>query len=286
MAALGFQNGFVDVAEVAGVAGVAEVAASAQAPPRDPLDTYFETVNSELANPPTIFLKKRTRSLYRAEFGEVAFSTLEKTLKVAKSVANRLRNVSADVFITAEKDKVVLVLKALEKKQISPVTGKKHKLEDQTPDESSTGGGGGGLASTAQDSKVDTVVDDKVLDLIKQLGKSSHYKKDAVDAAELLLRSAGRLKGTSGERALQSFSAAFRKLGSQPHALIVAVSFNSGVCMRLSALKHSCGSAWADGQLATNKIGNFDDVKPPLSEEGQAALLFGNHPLMLLTSMG
>ena len=274
------------MATLEGLNGLVEVAANAQAASRDPLDAYFDTVKEKLKDT-TVVLERRTRTLYRAEFDEVAFATLEKTLAATKTVAKQ-QDMNADVLITAEKVKIVVILKASENKQPTQITGKKHGLDDQTggterPEDCNTREP---LASTAQDSKVDTVVDDKVLDLIRQLGKSTHYKKEAVDSAELLLRSAGRLKGVSGERALQSFSAAFRKLGSQAHALIVAVSFNSGVCIRLTSLKRACGRAWNDGQLAIGKLNNFDDVKPPLSEEGQAALLFGNHPLMLLTSMG
>ena len=259
-----------------------EAMVGAHAATLDPLEEYFDAFTSELGD--TATFESRAPGLRRSAFKEVAFSTLEKVLKACKAATKTSSGVDVETLITAEKCHIVVIVKASVSKPETQLSGKKHSLDDKTSNVNDNPADL--VVSSAQDSKMDTILDDKVVELVGRLGKSSHHNKTSVDAAELLLRSAGRLKGASGERALQSFSAAYKKLGSQPHALVIAVSFNSGVCMRLASLKRCLGRSWNDGQLAIGKLDSFEDMTPPLSEEGNAALKFGNHPLMLLTSVG
>ena len=252
---------------------------NASIPVQDPVEAVVSTVASAAHGSGGAVERKGT-ALLRVVFAkEVAFSLIESIYKAAKQTSKQ-QQVECDVFIASEKSSIVIIVKVSKPSTESSQKGKKRGI-----DQVDSSGNGESKAEAKQESTANTAIDDNVLDMILQL-KKSHMCKDTtvMETAESALRAMGRLRGASGERALQSFAAAFKKLQTQTHELLVAVSFNAGVCVRVSQLRASLGSLWKDGQFAIGALEGFADMIPPLSEEGKTSKRFGNHPLLLLTS--
>jgi hypothetical protein len=247
---------------------------------QDPVEAVVNTVSSA-ANGSGGTVGRKGTALIRVVFSkEVAFSFIESIYKAAKQTAKQ-QQAECEVFILSEKSSIVIIVKVSKASTEPSQKGKKRSIDQVDSLENRES-----KAEAKQESTANTAVDDNVLDMILQL-KKSQLCKDAVvtETAESALRAMGRLRGASGERALQSFAAAFKKLQTQTHELLVAVSFNAGVCVRVSQLKTSLGSLWKDGQFAIGALEGFADMIPPLSEEGKTSKRFGNHPLLLLTSV-
>lgn len=249
--------------------------------------TLFEALEAASSSSKNATFCIKTPNLARIEFPqEVAFATIDALHKCTRQASKGNAHVMAvESLLLAEKRKIVMVVRA-KPSEPQPTQGKKRGIDEVSPSEE--------LKSEKMERSVNNAIDDKVMQLISQLKKNANAKAENVSTAEHALRSMGRMRGQAGERALQSFSATFKKLGSTgsagstgstAHSLLLSASFNSGVCIRLSELKQSLGSLWKDGQFAVETFSDFADMVPPLSSEGTVSLKFGNYPLLLLTSV-
>jgi len=124
----------------------------------------------------------------------------------------------------------------------------------------------------------------------------TRLSKDLPDlpAAELdiaeraLVRLVNRLRGTEGEVCVQSYALLAKKLSTtDPRArVVIAVRLNAGIAMPVALLKECLGELWADGLLTTlATLHGISEVDLPYSAEAQAALEYGNAPLLLVTSV-
>ena len=243
--------------------------------------TLFEALEAASSSSKNATFCLKTPNLARIEFPqEVAFATIDTLHKCTKQASKGNAHVMAvESLLLAEKRKIVMVVRS-KPSEPQPTQGKKRGIDEVSLSEE--------LNSEKMERSVNNAIDDKVIQLISQLKKNANAKTENVSTAEHALRSMGRMRGQAGERALQSFSATFKKLGSTgstAHSLLLSASFNSGVCIRLSELKQSLGSLWKDGQFAVETFSDFADMVPPLSSEGTVSLKFGNYPLLLLTSV-
>ena len=213
--------------------------------------------------------ERKNNSLVRILFEkEVAFSKVDLFYKASRQCTNESYQV--DAFLSAEKSKILLCIRKTPKSN-EPQKGQKRGIDD--------------VVNTTQ-SKVEgatnTAVDENVFKLLDSLKKSNSYKEADAEMVQIALRRLGRLQGAHRERALQSFSAAFKKTDSDSSKLVFTASFNSGVLMKVGELKRALGDLWADGQLCID-LEVFKDMSPPLSNEGKTAAKFGNKPLLLMS---
>lgn len=127
-------------------------------------------------------------------------------------------------------------------------------------------------------------------------GARARLSKDMPDlpAAELdiaeraLVRLVNRLRGTEGEVCVQSYALLAKKLSTtDPRArVVIAARLNAGIAMPVALLKDCLGELWADGLVTTlATLHGISEVDLPYSAEAQAALEYGNAPLLLVTSV-
>jgi hypothetical protein len=110
-----------------------------------------------------------------------------------------------------------------------------------------------------------------------------------LDVAELtLVRLVNQLRGSAGEACVQSYALLAKKLSVEdPRArVVIAARLNAGVAMPVRLLKACLGECWQDGLLTTlDTLHGISEVDLPYSAEAEAALSFGNSPLLLVTSV-
>jgi len=127
-------------------------------------------------------------------------------------------------------------------------------------------------------------------------GARARLSKDLPDlpAAELdiaeraLVRLVNRLRGTEGEVCVQSYALLAKKLSTtDPRArVVIAARLNAGIAMPVALLKECLGELWTDGLVTTlATLHGISEVDLPYSAEAQAALEYGNTPLLLVTSV-
>lgn len=131
---------------------------------------------------------------------------------------------------------------------------------------------------------------ERVTDARKQLAKSMPDLPSAeLDVAELvLLRLVNQLRGSEGEICVYSFAVLGKKLSStdpRPR-VVIAARLHAGVAMSVEVLKEVLGTCWSDGILTTlATLHGISEIDLPYSAEAQAALSYGNTPLLLVTSV-
>lgn len=127
-------------------------------------------------------------------------------------------------------------------------------------------------------------------------GARARLSKDMPDlpTAELdiaeraVVRLVNRLRGTEGEVCVQSYALLGKKLsGTDPRPrVVIAARLNAGIAMPVALLKECLGELWADGLITTlATLHGISEVDLPYSAEAQAALEYGNAPLLLVTSV-
>ena len=114
-------------------------------------------------------------------------------------------------------------------------------------------------------------------------------QSDELDAAQrAITRLANELRGPSGEVVVQSTALLAKKLAPDDarQRVVIAARLNAGIAMRIDVLRGCLGDCWADGLLTTQPtLHGVGKLELPLSEEAQAAALFGNATILLVTSV-
>jgi hypothetical protein len=107
-------------------------------------------------------------------------------------------------------------------------------------------------------------------------------------AEAVLVRLVNLLRGTEGEVCVQSYALLAKKLSdTDPRArVVIAARLNAGIAMPVGLLKACLGECWEDGLLTTlPTLHGISEVDLPYSPEAEAALAYGNAPLLLVTSV-
>ena len=107
-------------------------------------------------------------------------------------------------------------------------------------------------------------------------------------AEAVLVRLVNLLRGTEGEVCVQSYALLAKKLSdTDPRArVVIAARLNAGIAMPVGLLKACLGECWEDGLLTTlSTLHGISEVDLPYSPEAEAALAYGNAPLLLVTSV-
>ena len=114
-------------------------------------------------------------------------------------------------------------------------------------------------------------------------------ESDELDAAQTAItRLANELRGPSGEVVVQSTAMLAKKLAPDDarQRVVIAARLNAGIAMRVDVLRGCLGACWADGLLTTQPtLHGIGKLELPLSEGAQAASLFGNATILLVTSV-
>lgn len=114
-------------------------------------------------------------------------------------------------------------------------------------------------------------------------------ESDELDVAQrAITRLANELRGPSGEVVVQSTALLAKKLAPDDarQRVVIAARLNAGIAMRINVLRACLGDCWADGLLTTQPtLHGVGKLELPLSEEAQAAALFGNATILLVTSV-
>ena len=93
---------------------------------------------------------------------------------------------------------------------------------------------------------------------------------------------------TEGTKCVQSYGLFHRRLRpTDPEKrLLLAVSFNAGVAIKLSVLKRVLGKSFTDGLLTTNEdVDGIGKITLPMTKEAEASYFFGNKPILLVTGV-
>lgn len=114
-------------------------------------------------------------------------------------------------------------------------------------------------------------------------------QSDELDVAQrAITKLVNELRGPSGEVVVQSTAMLARKLAPDDthQRVVIAARLNAGIAMRVDALRGCLGACWADGLLTTQStLQGIGKLELPLSKEAQAASLFGNATILLVTSV-
>ena len=111
---------------------------------------------------------------------------------------------------------------------------------------------------------------------------------DLDTAQKAITRLANELRGPAGEVVVQSTAMLAKKLAPDDvrQRVVIAARLNAGIAMRVDVLRGCLGDCWADGLLTTQStLHGIGKLELPLSEEAQAASLFGNATILLVTSV-
>ena len=122
--------------------------------------------------------------------------------------------------------------------------------------------------------------------LLKSMPDLPHAELDIAERA--LTKLVNQLRGSEGEICVQSYALLAKKLAKEDPRprVVIAVRLHAGVAMSVDRLKEVLGSCWADGLLTTLRtLHGISEVDLPYSPEAQAALAFGNAPLLMVTSV-
>mgnify|MGYP001301827346 CR=1 FL=1 len=122
--------------------------------------------------------------------------------------------------------------------------------------------------------------------LLKSMPDLPHAELDIAEMA--LTKLVNQLRGSEGEVCVQSYALLGKKLAKEDPRprVVIAVRLHAGVAMSVDRLKEALGSCWADGLLTTLRtLHGISEVDLPYSPEAQAALAFGNAPLLMVTSV-
>ena len=107
-------------------------------------------------------------------------------------------------------------------------------------------------------------------------------------AQRAITKLVNELRGPSGEIVVQSTAMLAKKLAPDDtrQRVVIAARLNAGIAMRVDALRSCLGACWADGLLTTQPtLHGIGKLELPLSKEAQAASLFGNATILLVTSV-
>jgi len=114
-------------------------------------------------------------------------------------------------------------------------------------------------------------------------------QSDELDVAQrAITKLVNELRGPSGEVVVQSTAMLAKKLAPDDtrQRVVIAARLNAGIAMRVDALRNCLGACWADGLLTTQPtLHGIGKLELPLSKEAQAASLFGNATILLVTSV-
>jgi hypothetical protein len=122
---------------------------------------------------------------------------------------------------------------------------------------------------------------DASISKINKSGDQDSGLKGLTAAKEILYRFEGlRSIDGCGERAVQSFGIFKKKLSSSEDThLLLAMRINTGTPIRVGDLQ-------SDGAFTTDDtFDGVDGVELPLSDEAKVSLEYGNHPLLVITSV-
>jgi hypothetical protein len=129
---------------------------------------------------------------------------------------------------------------------------------------------------------------DASISKINKSGDQDSGLKGLTAAKEILYRFEGlRSIDGCGERAVQSFGIFKKKLSSSEDThLLLAMRINTGTPIRVGDLQSILGESWSDGAFTTDDtFDGVDGVELPLSDEAKVSLEYGNHPLLVITSV-
>ena len=126
--------------------------------------------------------------------------------------------------------------------------------------------------------------EDKIEERVANLrGKAPSSELDV--ATMILKRVLTDVKGPQGEVSVQAWGLFLKKISKEDEqSVVIAVRFHSGVALSVNTLKRSLGAGWKDGLVTTSDSApGLGEVDLPYTEEGKAALEFGNRPLLAVT---
>jgi len=93
---------------------------------------------------------------------------------------------------------------------------------------------------------------------------------------------------SDGTKCVQSYGLFHRRLrpNDPEKRLLLAVSFNAGVAIKLSVLKRVLGKSFTDGLLTTNDdVDGIGNITLPMTKEAEASYFFGNKPVLLMAGV-
>jgi len=112
---------------------------------------------------------------------------------------------------------------------------------------------------------------------------------DELDVAQdVLIKLVTQLRGPSQEILVQSYAMLGKKLQASDERprIVLALRLNAGIPVPVSQLKRCLGVCWRDGVVSTAPaVNGVCDADLPLTEEGAASMVFGNAPMLLVTSV-
>lgn len=135
--------------------------------------------------------------------------------------------------------------------------------------------------------KRDIEVEEEV-DKIMQPLVNNVDAESVATARAVVVRFTRDLRGTNGEKILQSISVVHKKLRPSDVAdrLVISVRLMSGIAFSLAKLKGALGTCWSDGALSVDdECEMFSSFDLPFSEEGTIALALGHRSLRLITAV-
>lgn len=139
--------------------------------------------------------------------------------------------------------------------------------------------------STEAEERAEGVADARAR-LAKKMPDLPSAELNVAEAA--LVKLVNKLRGSEGEVCIQSYALLAKKLAvDDPRPrVVIAARLHAGVAMPVNLLKEAMGSCWKDGLLTTlSTLHGISEVDLPYSAEAEAALSFGNAPLLLVTSV-
>ena len=139
--------------------------------------------------------------------------------------------------------------------------------------------------STEAEERAEAVADARAR-LAKKMPDLPSAELDVAEA--VLVKLVNKLRGSEGEVCIQSYALLAKKLAvDDPRPrVVIAARLHAGVAMPVTSLKDSVGPCWKDGLLTTlSTLHGISEVDLPYSAEAEAALSFGNAPLLLVTSV-
>lgn len=151
-----------------------------------------------------------------------------------------------------------------------------------------SGSGGGGSGKRKRD-----IADTHCLQVQNAIRKvnvgAGTIPQSEIDIAETVLTRVVRdLRGPNGELLVESFGVFVRKLQEQDAraSLVLAVRINSGLAVPVSQLKSALGLCWQDGVVSSqSSVMGILQTDLPLTDEGNASLLQGNSPMLIVTAV-